>query len=45
MSNPFWRYDREIGEMEELTIYYEFMAGEERVESCTLHFASFPNHY
>ncbi len=44
-SNPFYRYYFEVGEMEELTIYYNYAKDEKRVNEITLHLIHYPDHY
>lgn len=42
-SNPFYRYYFEIGEMEEITLYYNIK--EKLVDEISLHFIHYPDHY
>jgi len=44
-SNPFIRYDFEIGEMEEMFLYYNFLESDELVNEITLHFIHYPDYY
>ncbi len=44
-SNPFLRYDAEIGEMEEIRLYYNFEEADELVKEITLHFIHYPDFY
>lgn len=44
-SNPFLKYFFEIGEMEEISIYYNFEEKDEQVKWITLHFIHYPDHY
>lgn len=44
-SNPFIRYFIEIGEMEELTIYYDFLEADELVKEMTVFLIHYPDHY
>jgi hypothetical protein len=44
-SNPFYRYSFEIGEMEEISLYYNYDKEERLVNQITLHFIHYPDHY
>ncbi|MNJ89103.1 hypothetical protein D3C87_66640 [compost metagenome] len=44
-SNPFYHYFLEIGEMEELNIYYNYELAEKRVKNVSLYFIHYPDHY
>ncbi len=44
-SNPFIHYYIEIGEMEELSLYYNFLEADELVREITLSLVHFPDHY
>jgi hypothetical protein len=44
-SNPYYKYFFEVGEMEEITIYYKFNAQEKCVEDIELIFIQYPDYY
>ena len=44
-SNPFYHYFFEIGEMEELNIYYNYEISDKLVKQLNLHFIHYPDHY
>lgn len=44
-SNPFLRYEAEIGEMEEIHLYYNFEEADELVKEITLHLTHYPDFY
>ncbi len=44
-SNPFLKYDAEIGEMEEIRLYYNFEEADELVKEIILHFIHYPDFY
>lgn len=44
-SNPFLKYFFEVGEMEEISIYYNFEEADEKVKWITLHFIHYPDYY
>lgn len=44
-SNPFYRYFFEIGEMEEINLYYNYNMVEKLVDEINLYFIHYPDHY
>lgn len=44
-SNPFYHYFFEIGEMEELNIYYNYEKSKKSVNEIRLHFIHYPEYY
>ncbi|MGL5888955.1 MAG: hypothetical protein ACRC3B_03680 [Bacteroidia bacterium] len=44
-SNPFYRYLFEVGEMEEVIVYYNFDADITAVKEITVYFIHYPDHY
>lgn len=44
-SNPFCKYFFEIGEMEELVVYYGYRLEERKVEEITVHLTHYPDYY
>jgi|GEM_PF-6399687 len=44
-SNPFYHYFIEIGEMEELNIYYNYETTGRLVKEISLYFIHYPDHY
>ncbi|MGL4596327.1 MAG: hypothetical protein ACRCYO_02290 [Bacteroidia bacterium] len=44
-SNPFYRYYFEIGEMEEITVYYNYEKDEKCVKEISLYLIHYPDHY
>lgn len=44
-TNPFYRYFFEIGEMEEMTLYYNYTKEEKLVKEIKLFFIHYPDHY
>lgn len=44
-ANPFYRYFLEIGEMEELTVYYNYELEKKQVKHIALHLIHYPDHY
>ena len=44
-SNPFYRYFFEIGEMEELLVYYGYRLEEKKVEEVSVYLTHYPDYY
>jgi hypothetical protein len=44
-DNPFYSYYFEIGEMEEITIYYSYNMQQKVVDELNLHFIHYPEYY
>lgn len=44
-SNPFYRYFFEIGEMEEITVYYNYNLEDRLVHTISLYLFHYPDHY
>ncbi|MFD1604389.1 hypothetical protein ACFSJW_13350 [Flavobacterium artemisiae] len=44
-NNPFLSYFYEVGEMEEITVYYNFIESTSKVTQISLYFISYPDFY